>query len=567
MYTVDDEGVSSKPTNAPAITRISLQPPNLVTRVSDTDQLLLHGRTRPQINSKKSKKQQIRPSNDPLWNLEAPAVACAPVSHDPLVQQHTSRSKVSNAVDNTSNVKQKKECESSSNTPLQSSKADSDKRKDARSHKQLSSPEPEEATGSGTSRATIPRKRQDMGASGEKKASICKKADNVLPGQHCDTSQSNAVPHTSMTSPISPFEVRFADSFKLASPNPLTGNPAAEPVRQSELSSSQETEAEVDTPGGFTRRLSRGQVAKQPALNASAPDVKAANISTPFQAVEQARLNDTGTKQELTAPVCSSQPASGYAGDGTASPEVESAERKPPKRISRRVSVNAPDVGVTSSKPQAATPQSEQPEVGPFRIPLPMIEVVRYFRPVVKKHLLHTVLKLPCDTPHLEHTPILSMGNLATNQLVDLPVSPEDLATQAFVNLPHKGAAKRHSSSLRRRIHLAASDPSSSLLAKLLSLLIMLAILASTIAYCYESMPDVPSSLAERRALVNIERVTTIIFTVEYVLRLLTCDNVYRFVFSLLNVVDVFAILPFYIELILRALAGCALPLYVSSMF
>jgi hypothetical protein len=554
MYTVDDEGVSSNPTNAPAITRISLEPPVLVTRVSDTDQLLLHGKTRPQINSKKGKKQQIRPSNDPLWNLEAPAVACAPGSQDPLVQQHTSRLKVSNAVDNTSNVKQKKEFESSSNTPLQSSKTDSDKRKDARS--------PKQATGSGTSRATIPRKRQDMGASGEKKASIFKKADNVLPGQHCDTSQSNAVPHTSITSPISPFEVRFADSSKLASPNPLTGNPAAEPVHQSELDSSQETEAEVDTPGGFTRRPSRGQVAKQPALNASAPDLKAANISTPFQAIEQARLNDTGTKQELTAPVCSSQPASGYAGDGTASPEVQSAERKPPKQISRRVSVIAPDVGVTSSKTQAATPQSEQPEVGPFRIPLPMIEVVRYFRPVVKRHLLHTVLKLPCDTPHLEHTPILSMGNFVTNQLVDLPVSPVDLATQAFVNLPQKGAAKRHSSTLRRRIHLAASDPSSSLLAKLLSLLIMLAILASTIAYCYESMPGVPSSLAERRVLVNIERVTTIIFTVEYVLRLLTCDNVNRFVFSLLNVVDVFAILPFYIELILRALAGCALPLY-----
>jgi len=94
--------------------------------------------------------------------------------------------------------------------------------------------------------------------------------------------------------------------------------------------------------------------------------------------------------------------------------------------------------------------------------------------------------------------------------------------------------------------------PDSSLAAKFLTIFILLLILISTVAFVLESIP----SLEDNQKIWNfIEAVTSIAFTIEYLLRLYAFTafsrHVFEFVKSPLNVLDLLAILPYYMELIL----------------
>ena len=70
-------------------------------------------------------------------------------------------------------------------------------------------------------------------------------------------------------------------------------------------------------------------------------------------------------------------------------------------------------------------------------------------------------------------------------------------------------------------------------------------IVLSLIAFSLETLPDLGSTL--KQILWVSEIVIVIIFTIEYLLRIAVADSKIKFIFSFYGLIDLFAILPFYI--------------------
>ena len=75
---------------------------------------------------------------------------------------------------------------------------------------------------------------------------------------------------------------------------------------------------------------------------------------------------------------------------------------------------------------------------------------------------------------------------------------------------------------------------------------IQILIVASLVSFSIETLPDI--STEERRWLHYFEVFTIVVFTAEYALRIWTAKRKGAFVFSFYGLVDLFAILPFYLS-------------------
>ena len=207
-------------------------------------------------------------------------------------------------------------------------------------------------------------------------------------------------------------------------------------------------------------------------------------------------------------------------------------------------------------EPQVA--QALGPPTDPtFAVPLPMVQLIRHLHQTTQLNMLHTVLALPVDGPQHEHKLMFNVDDMTVADMRRCPHSAQTLAYSAAMIPPEKQVERQLS--FRERIHALVSDPTSSRIALLLSVFIMLCICATTLAYCYESMPDVPADQATADVLQMIEMVTSIVFTVEYGIRLLTCANLRKFLLSPLNLIDFLAIVPFYVTVILNTAVGALL--------
>lgn len=82
---------------------------------------------------------------------------------------------------------------------------------------------------------------------------------------------------------------------------------------------------------------------------------------------------------------------------------------------------------------------------------------------------------------------------------------------------------------------------------RLFELTIQTLIVTSLIACATETVPDLPA--AAYQVLSVIEVITVCVFTFEYLLRLTVADGRLRFAFSFFGIIDLLAILPFYIAL------------------
>ncbi len=71
-------------------------------------------------------------------------------------------------------------------------------------------------------------------------------------------------------------------------------------------------------------------------------------------------------------------------------------------------------------------------------------------------------------------------------------------------------------------------------------------IVLSLICFCVETLPNLDET--SRRVLYVIEVVTILIFSVEYLLRVIVADSKLRFMFSFYGTIDLLAILPFYVS-------------------
>ncbi|WP_411768664.1 ion transporter [Winogradskyella sp. A3E31] len=81
---------------------------------------------------------------------------------------------------------------------------------------------------------------------------------------------------------------------------------------------------------------------------------------------------------------------------------------------------------------------------------------------------------------------------------------------------------------------------------KFFGLFIQFLIILSVITFSLETLPNLS---AENRQLLNaIEIFCVIVFSIEYILRIYVAERKFKFIFSFFGLIDLFAILPFYLS-------------------
>ncbi|MHC6526831.1 ion transporter [Vibrio proteolyticus] len=89
-------------------------------------------------------------------------------------------------------------------------------------------------------------------------------------------------------------------------------------------------------------------------------------------------------------------------------------------------------------------------------------------------------------------------------------------------------------------------DDPSTRVGKVFAFSIQALIVLSLMSFTLETLPNLSSSA--RRYLRFIEVTTVIVFTIEYLVRVYCADNKVKFIFSFFGLVDLLAILPFYLS-------------------
>jgi hypothetical protein len=104
---------------------------------------------------------------------------------------------------------------------------------------------------------------------------------------------------------------------------------------------------------------------------------------------------------------------------------------------------------------------------------------------------------------------------------------------------------------LRNQIWETFENPGGSNVAYMLAIFFMSLIFVSSFAFCLETLPRFEGDAQAGDIFYGIEVFSLVMFTLEYVLRSLCCPKWTKFVVQPLNIVDLVAILPFYLQLTL----------------
>lgn len=92
----------------------------------------------------------------------------------------------------------------------------------------------------------------------------------------------------------------------------------------------------------------------------------------------------------------------------------------------------------------------------------------------------------------------------------------------------------------------AIVESNNSLTGKIFDIFILTIIVLSLITFSIETLPDL--AITTKQYLRYFEVVSVILFTIEYALRIIVADSRPRFVFSFYGLIDLIAILPFYLQ-------------------
>jgi len=114
-------------------------------------------------------------------------------------------------------------------------------------------------------------------------------------------------------------------------------------------------------------------------------------------------------------------------------------------------------------------------------------------------------------------------------------------------------AEKHRKLPLKARIYQTFENPRFSLLARVLNAYILLLIFGSTVAFCLQSVYSLAHTTEQEAIWFAVEIFIVVNFTLEYLIRMVTCPKLWPFLISPLNIIDLVAILPFYIGLIVQS--------------
>jgi len=137
------------------------------------------------------------------------------------------------------------------------------------------------------------------------------------------------------------------------------------------------------------------------------------------------------------------------------------------------------------------------------------------------------------------------------------PPSGEE-ATSKGAEAVKSGASSRSvksTKSLRAKIWDFLDEPTSSKASMIFTVVLMVLILLSTVTFVIETLPQFyrPNQPVKSFWFLT-EAICISVFTVEVVARVLVCPNLYEYCSDGMNQIDVIAILPFYVEVLLSGL-------------
>lgn len=113
-------------------------------------------------------------------------------------------------------------------------------------------------------------------------------------------------------------------------------------------------------------------------------------------------------------------------------------------------------------------------------------------------------------------------------------------------------ASNSRKASFRERLWTTLDDPGSSRLAGTITLFLLLLILLSTVNFCLETLPYfyTPSNECDH-VWCYLEIICISFFTVEIALRIFSCPSTRKYFQDWMNMIDIIAVMPFYLEMML----------------